>query len=252
MLRSAPSRRGDRSGRRSFAGVADAAIGGHVAEAFYVESDSPRYDLYREGCASTRVAAVRSCGITSRCCGPARVASVCCSTPRPAPRVALPATERRPLCAAERRSDIFEYALTECVAYRRISAIAPAWHRWTHKTSNIAGTVSDRCTGSTGTSGRPSSCDRLVGLLRGWSPVGEACRRESGATWRLARRVSDVRRPFRPMLPDGVAHMSASTGCSHRAVDMTLAGRASESELAPRRSRPASKIRASRRGTGCA
>ena len=36
--------------------------------------------------------------ITSRCCGPARVASVCCPTPRPAPRVALPATERRPLC----------------------------------------------------------------------------------------------------------------------------------------------------------
>ena len=39
----------------------------------------------------------------SRCCGPARVASVCCSTPRPASRVALPATERHPLCAARFR-----------------------------------------------------------------------------------------------------------------------------------------------------
>ena len=39
--------------------------------------------------------------ITSRCCGPARVASVCCLTYRPASRVALPATERHPLCDAD-------------------------------------------------------------------------------------------------------------------------------------------------------
>src|ERR1700761_3069495 len=40
-------------------------------------------------------------GKTSRCCGPARVALVCWPTPRPASRVALPATERRPLSGME-------------------------------------------------------------------------------------------------------------------------------------------------------
>ena len=52
--------------------------------------------------------------ITSRCCGPARVASVCCPAPRPAPRVALPATERHPLSGGSNLADeTLRHALSE-------------------------------------------------------------------------------------------------------------------------------------------
>ena len=81
--------------------------------------------------------------ITSRCCGPARVAAVCCSTPRPASRVALPATERRPLCTcggrARGQSVLCNgtWACFDC----RTAVRRPTWRRVTFERPWLLGSI---------------------------------------------------------------------------------------------------------------